>query len=125
VAPRPTLNPRLGALVRSRRLAAGLTLRALGDLCGVHYSAINKIEAGQVASPDPAKLRAIGLALKIDPQDLYALAGYSVSEGLPNFAPYLRSKYELPDQAIDELEHYFNQLRKRYGFSGGDDESPR
>ena len=125
MAPRPTLNPRLGALIRRRRLSAGLSLRALAENCGVNYSAISKIESGQVASPDPGKLRAIGLALDIDPQDLYALAGYSVSQGLPTFAPYLRSKYELPDQAIDELEDYFNQLRKRYGFSEGHDESPR
>ena len=125
MAPRPTSNPRLGALIRSSRLRAGLSLRELADRCGVHYSAINKMELGQVASPDPGKLRAIALALEIDPQDLYALANYSVSEGLPTFAPYLRSKYQLPDQAIADLEHYFNQLRRRYGFSGGNDESPR
>lgn len=123
MSPRPKLNPRLGALIRTQRLEAGLSLRGLAARSGVNYSTLSRIEDGQAASPDASKLRAIALALDIDPQDLYALAGYSVSQGLPTFAPYLRSKYDLSDQAIDELESYFNMLRKRYGFTEGHDES--
>jgi transcriptional regulator with XRE-family HTH domain len=122
---RPIVNPRLGAAIRDEREQAGLSLRELADRCGVHYSAIAKIEQGQVASPDPAKLRAIARVLKMDVRDLYALSGYAVPDGLPGFAPYLRSKYELPDDAISELERYFEDLKARYGFEEGDDESPR
>lgn len=121
---RPVINPRLGALLRHEREQAGFSLRELAERSGVHYSAIAKIEQGQVGSPEPMKLRAIARALGIDVQDLYALAGYTVPDRLPGFAPYLRSKYEqLPDAAIDELENYFEQLKERYGFEEGDDES--
>ena len=116
---RPITNPRLGALIRNERIRAGLSLRALADRCGVHYSALNKIELGQVASPDPGKLRAIALALQLDVQDLYALAGYAVPDRLPGLPAYLRTKYDLNDAAIDEMEEYFDRLRQRYGFPGG------
>ena len=120
--PRPTVNPRLGALVRRERERAGMSLRDLATNAGIHYSGLHLIEQGRVQSPDPVKLRAIALALGIDPQDLYALSGYTVPDRLPHLAPYLRSKYDLPDAAIDELESYFNQLQARYGFGEGDDD---
>ena len=115
---RAITNPRLGALIRAERRRAGLSLRGLAERCGVHYSALNKIELGQVASPDPTKLRAIAIALRIDVQDLYVLSGYAVPDRLPNLPAYLRTKYSLPDAAIDEMEEYFDRLRQQYGFKG-------
>ena len=119
---RPIVNPRLGAMIRHERERSGLSLRELATQTGIHFSGLNLMEQGRISSPDPQKLQAIARVLKCDVQDLYALSGYSVSDRLPNLAPYLRSKYELPDDAIDELENYFNQLRDRYGFGEADDD---
>ena len=124
MAPRPIVNPRLGAVLRTERERAGLSLRELAIQTGTHSSGLHLIAQGRVMSPDPIKLRAIAHALNCDVQDFFALAGYSVPDRLPSLAPYLRSKFDLPDAAIDELQTYFDQLRDRYGFSEGDDELP-
>ncbi len=41
--------PGFGAAVRSRRGGAGLSLAALGEKAGVHFTAISKVERGQRA----------------------------------------------------------------------------
>jgi hypothetical protein len=47
-------------------------------------------------------------------QDLYALAGYKITEGLPELQTYLRAKYDMPSQAINELEQYFDYVNTKY-----------
>jgi transcriptional regulator with XRE-family HTH domain len=39
--------PGFGAAVRSRREAAGLSLAALGEKCGSHFTTISKLENNQ------------------------------------------------------------------------------
>ena len=120
MTPRPVLNPRLGALVRSKREALDLSLRDLAVRCGVHFSMLGRIEQGQIKAPAPEILQAIAHALDADVQDFYALCGYTISDRLPSFSPYLRSKYgAMPDAAVAELEAYFEDIRKRYGFGEG------
>lgn len=36
-------------------------------------------------------------------------------ERLPALAPYLRVKYDLPEQAVDQLQDYFELLSAKYG----------
>ncbi len=57
---------------------------------------------------------AIARALEVDFEDLYSLAGYESPERLPTFRPYLRAKYELPPEAVADLERYFELLRSYY-----------
>jgi hypothetical protein len=66
-------------------------------------------------APSPNTLTGIAAALEVPLQDLYALAGYETPKGLPSFRPYLRARYNLPPEAIDQLESYFNFLRAQYG----------
>jgi len=49
-------------------------------------------------------------ALGIEVANLYEYAGYD----LPGFAPYLRVKYDLPDEAIAQLEAHFELINERY-----------
>ena len=119
---RAIVNPRLGALLRHERERSSLSLREVSAQTGIHSSALHMMEQGRIASPDPQKLQAIARVLKCDVGDLYALSGYSVTDKLPTFAPYLRTKYDLPDGAIDELETYFKSLRDRYGFGEVEDD---
>ena len=111
----PTTNPEIGDAIRKAREAKGLSQRQLGKLSGVDYSAISRIENGERAAPDATSLMRIARALDVDVENFYALAGYLVPEGLPELAPYLRAKYDLPDEAAEELERYFARLKKRYG----------
>jgi hypothetical protein len=59
-------------------------------------------------------------ALGIDVEDLYLDAGYSDGRGLPGFAPYLRAKYDLPDDAVAQLEAHFRLINEKYHEDKGD-----
>jgi transcriptional regulator with XRE-family HTH domain len=108
-------NQSLGEYIRARRLARDLSLSDAAELSGLHFSYWSKLENGRYASPSPKHLKVIAKALEVSFEDLYGLAGYDVPERLPTFKPYLRAKYELPPQAVAELERYFELLRSHYG----------
>lgn len=107
----------LGQAVRQAREAKGLSTRKLAEAIGTTHSYIHKLEAGWFGSISPENIQALARALDIDAQDLFALAGYKVPEGLPTLVPYMRTKYgeDLPEEAISELQNYFGYLRAKYG----------
>ena len=56
--------------------------------------------------------------LELETTDLFVAAHFS--DGLPSFAPYLRSRYALPPEAVRQLEAHFELLEQKYnGESGG------
>jgi hypothetical protein len=65
--------------------------------------------------PGTKHLQVIARTLGVPFEDLYGLAGYEAPERLPSFTPYLRAKYELPPEAVTDLEKYFELLRNYYG----------
>jgi transcriptional regulator with XRE-family HTH domain len=105
----------LGEYIESRRLARGYSLTQAAERSGLHYSYWSKLENGLVQTPSPRHLKTIATTLKVPVEDLYGLAGYDLPDRLPAFKPYLRAKYELPPEAIADLEKYFAQLRAYYG----------
>lgn len=119
-----TRGQRLGEAVRRAREERGLSIRKLADRAGVTHSFIAKLEAGRFQTVSPDNLTALARALDVAPEDLFTLSGYTVPERLPTFGPYLRTRYgELPEQAIDQLNEYFELLRGKYtGVSEADDE---
>lgn len=112
---REVKNQSLGEIVRSRRLARGMSLADAAVASGLHHSYWSKLENGHYQSPSPRHLQTIATVLDIPIEDLYGLAGYEVPERLPSFKPYLRAKYDLPPEAVSELERYFELLRNHYG----------
>ena len=107
-------NTVLGEYVRARRLSLGLGYQQVADASGLHYSYWNKLENGQYDQPAPKYLRIIAETIDAPLEDLLALAGYDLPERLPTFKPYLRAKYELPSDAVADLERYFDMLRAYY-----------
>jgi transcriptional regulator with XRE-family HTH domain len=107
-------NQTLGEYVRARRLSLGLGYQDVADQSGLHYSYWNKLENGQYEQPAPKYLRIIAATLNAPLEDLLAMAGYDRPERLPAFTPYLRAKFELPPEAIADLERYFDLLRSYY-----------
>ena len=105
----------LGEYVRARRTENGWTLAEAARRSGVDIAYWSRLELGEYRTPNPRFLSAIARALDVQPEDLYGLAGYDIPERLPEFAPYLRSKYDLPPEAIRDLEKYYAQLRSYYG----------
>lgn len=104
-------NKTLGEYIRHRRLSRGLSLNDVAETSGLHFSYWSKLENGAYDSPSPKHLLVIARSLDVNIEDLYALAGYEIPERLPTFTPYLRAKYELPPEAIADLERYFELLR--------------
>lgn len=110
----PIKNSQLGDRLRKARQHKQLSLRQLSEVSGVDHSQIARMERGEFAAPGADKLQRLATALAIDISDLYALAGYTVPDRLPDFVPYLRAKFDLPDQALSQLEEYFDHLRAKY-----------
>jgi transcriptional regulator with XRE-family HTH domain len=108
-------NQSLGEYVKARRLSRDLSLSDAAQLSGLHFSYWSKLEAGQYESPSPKHLQSIARALEVNFEDLYGLAGYESPERLPTFTPYMRAKYDLPPEAVADLERYFDLLRNFYG----------
>jgi transcriptional regulator with XRE-family HTH domain len=110
----PIESKELGDLVRKMRRERGMSLRAVADASGLDWSYIGRLEKGEIGTPDPAKLQKLARGLAVEVEDFYALAGYLVPEGLPGLAPYLRVKYDLPEEAMTDVERYVARLKKRY-----------
>jgi transcriptional regulator with XRE-family HTH domain len=121
----PSKRNELGNHIRKTRQEQALSLRALAKASKLDWSYIGRLEKGEIAVPDPGKLQKLAAALDIEIEDFYALAGYTVPDGLPGLAPYLRVKYDLPEAATDDVERYVARLKRRYGKLAKPDRSRR
>lgn len=110
-------NQSLGTYLQSRRLELGRSLDDVAEASGLHKSYWSKLENGVYDSPSPKHLKVMARTLGVSIEDLYGLAGYDIPERLPTFQPYLRAKYELPPEAIAQMEQYFEMLRNYWGIS--------
>jgi len=111
---------RLGAHVRHLRQSKGHSVRGLAAQAQVDATWLSRLEHGIYSSPDPRSLSRLARALDIDVEDLYLDAGYSNGRGLPGFAPYLRAKYDLPADAVAQLEAHFELISEKYNDKKGD-----
>jgi transcriptional regulator with XRE-family HTH domain len=105
---------RLGAYLRQLRSERHLSIRALAARAEVDWSWLAKLERGRYDSPDARSLWRIARALEIETADLYLEAGFGDARGLPGFAPYLRAKYHLPPEAIEQLVAHFRLINEKY-----------
>ena len=107
-------SAKLGAYLQQLRLERRLTMRGLAARAKVDFSYVSRLEHGQVGAPTARSLWKIARALDIEVADLYSEAGFVDAHGLPGFGPYLRAKYHLPDEAIDQLEAHFALINEKY-----------
>lgn len=114
-----TKAEKLGTYVKKARLAKGISIRGLASQTGVALRTIQKLEAGLIEQPRTGNLIQIGQVLEVPSADLFAIIGYSVPTDLPEFAPYLRAKYELSDKDVRELNSVFESLAAKKQKKGG------
>jgi transcriptional regulator with XRE-family HTH domain len=93
----------------------GLSRAGAAEASDLDSSYWAKLENGHYTKPAPPHLSAIADVLDVPIADLYTLAGYEIPDGLPGFHPYMRAKYDLPPEAVAQLEGYFDYLRNYYG----------
>src|SRR5579863_10222241 len=97
----------LGEELKRHREAAGYSVRGLARAAQVDATWLSKVERGIYRSPDPRRLYRLARVLGIETADLYLEAGYGDPSGLPGLVPYLRAKYDLPPEAIEQLRAHF------------------
>jgi transcriptional regulator with XRE-family HTH domain len=111
----PVKRTELGEYIKRARERKGLSIRALGREASIDVSALSRLERGeQMPGNTPDRLGKIASALDINEQDLYTLAGYPIPGGLPDLAPYLMAKYNLPKGAVDDMENYLKATQTAY-----------
>ena len=91
----------------------------------VDYSWLSKLENGRYESPDPRSLYRLAHALDVEVNEFYLAAGYASGEGLPGMGLYLRSKYDLPDEAITQLLAHFELINDKYQSDSGETHDQR
>lgn len=104
----------LAISLRECRLRAGLTIRQLAAASGLAASTLYRLESGEIAKPRPSYLQQIARALSIDVENLYADAGYLLTDGMPELQPYLRSKYNLSPSEAAQIDEIFEALRAKW-----------
>lgn len=108
---------KLGKMLKKAREANGLSAREVAIRSGMADSNVLRLEQGGIANPRPETLKSLADTLQLDLSDLYAAAGYLQPQGLPSFAPYLRSKYaDLPASAQREIEQSFARIAAKHGY---------
>jgi transcriptional regulator with XRE-family HTH domain len=96
----------LGNIIREARATKGLTVRGAAEKLRLDPGYYSKIENGQVALGKHAK--AVARLYGLNAEELSAMSART----LPNFAPYLRAKYDLSEEAVAELEAHFAEVTK-------------
>ena len=66
----------VGEVIKERRLAKGMSKRALAEKAGISHSEVHRIENGERQNPSVPMLIALADALGIPQDDILMLAGY-------------------------------------------------
>jgi transcriptional regulator with XRE-family HTH domain len=123
VKPTNEASAKLGAYVQRLRLERTLSVRGLAARAKVDFSWLSRLERGRIASPDARSLWRVARALEVEVADMYLEAGFGDAHGLPGFGPYLRAKYHLPQEAVDQLEAHFALINEKYRLSREEEEA--
>ncbi len=109
----------VGELVRCAREKQDLSIAKLAAMAEVDPRWLSRFERGMYRNPDPGHMYQLADALDLEPITLLSAADYV--DGLPNFEPYLRSKYGLPPSAIEQLQAHFELIVEKFGTDIGED----
>lgn len=116
----PTTDPTtLGPLIKSRRIKAKVSQRALARAIAMKPSSLGNIESGKTRQPTPANLEALAKELGLDFAQLMRLAGHPFP-GHDRESPLTDPFADLTDEEVDELREYLAFLRWRDGSAGRD-----
>lgn len=116
----------MAQLLKAHRLQHGFSSRELARLSGVNQATVIRLERGDILTPQPETLRALGKTLGLSSFELFTTAEWLPPDELPNLGAYLRSKYhELPESAVRELQAHLHELSDQIDKGGptdGEDE---
>ena len=106
----PSKHPQFATFVTAHREQQGLSKADLAVEVGVTKSNVHYWESGE-GLPMANVLEPLARALKVSYEDLFALAGYTHPEGLPEPEPYLRVLYPgITKRKLTEAKRLFAEL---------------
>ena len=94
-------HPPLGAYLRTKREAAGLSIRELARLAGANYAYLSRLESGERSEPSAELLQRIADVLETDAGELLAYVG--VKPVLPEPRAYFRKQYGVSEAEAEEM----------------------
>lgn len=120
---------RLGQHLRQARETLGMSAVQVADIAEVSDSNIIRIENGKLKNPTAETLAKLAHALNLSVADIFERAGFMTGADLPTMAPYLRTKYDMPPEALEQIERYAKRVAKKHGIdmngpNPGQDETP-
>jgi transcriptional regulator with XRE-family HTH domain len=105
--------PTLGSVLRAAREQHGLDRRQLARLVEVAPSQITRWEA-DAKVPLSKSLVALARQLELRASELFELAGKPIPPDLANLPAMLRAEYDLPAEAIAEIQKHIQAVAKQY-----------
>lgn len=103
----------LGDTIRQAREAHGLGVRELARLIEVAPSQVLRWENNERV-PQAEWLIALADQLELRAADLFKLAGRAIPSELASLPAMLRADYDLPPEAIKEIERHIAAVAKKY-----------
>lgn len=108
----PPKHRQFAAFLTRHRKAQGLTQPELAERIGVTKSNVYYWELGEWL-PRATVLEPLARALKVSYEDLFALAGYTHPEGLPEPAIYTRTLFPgVSEKRLAEARRLFEKIDK-------------
>jgi transcriptional regulator with XRE-family HTH domain len=109
---------RLAKMLRQAREESGLSVRQLQAVSGVAKSVISRFEHEGTGSAH--NLLALARALELRASDLFSQAGRSLPTPSPSLPAMLRAEYDLPPEAIKEIQRNIELIARKYRTSDYD-----
>ena len=103
----------LGGRLRAAREAQELDRKQLARLLEVAPSQVTRWELGE-QMPSPRVLIGLAEQLELRASDLFSLAGVPIPTDLASLPAMLRAEYELPPDAIAEIQEHIAAVAEQY-----------
>jgi transcriptional regulator with XRE-family HTH domain len=105
----------LATYLRTLRPGGKPTMRDIAERSGLSHAFLSKLEAGDYRTIGIETIRSLAKGYGVPVEKLLAVAGITEEQSLPDLGAYLRSKYGLTEEAIEEAKAFIAQMRKRHG----------
>lgn len=105
----------LARYLQNLRPAGKPSLRDIADRSGLSHAFHSKLEAGQYKTVGIETLRSVAKGYGVPVEKLLSVAGITEETALPELGAYLRSKYGLTEEAVEEAKAFIADVRKRHG----------
>ena len=103
----------MAELLNRLRLEMGISMYELAKRTGINRSILMRIEDGTTTRPFTGTLNALARGLGVEPELFYDAVWQDADTPLPSPALYFRSKYQLTDDQIAELEASLKQVTEQ------------